>query len=109
MERQSGEGGAPAVLKPLALTYHFGRATSTPDGSITSGITRRRPETAVKKNGAERDRANNIILDARTTPSFEDIRGVYSKEIDEADNIISEVSTTPSFGKLGRFIPKKMF
>ena len=64
MERQSGEGGAPAVLNPLELTYHFGRATSPPDGSRTSEITRRRPQPAVKNNVAERDGADNIILDA---------------------------------------------
>ena len=96
LERQSGEGGAPTVLNPLALTYHFGRSTSTPDGpevmvqkiscdihtgknkdmsaptpmeacprvkrgalsparSRPSGITGRRPHTAVEENGAERD------------------------------------------------------
>ena len=60
MERQSGEGGAPAVLKPLALTYHFGRATSPPDGSITSDITGRRPQPAVENNVAEKDGADNI-------------------------------------------------
>ena len=64
MERQSGEGGAPAVLNPLALTFHFGRATSTPDGSRTSGITGRWPQPAIKTNIAERDGADNIILDA---------------------------------------------
>ena len=31
LERQNGEGGTPAVLNPLALTHHFGWATSTPD------------------------------------------------------------------------------
>ena len=121
LERQSGEGGTPAVIEPLVLTYYFGRATLTPDGtkavvqnitcdvhtggnesmsahtplesgprvnrgvllpawSRTSGITGRRPQTPVEENGAETDRA---------------------------DNIISEASTIPIFGALGGFIPRK--
>ena len=31
MERHSGEGGSTSILNPLALTYHFGRASATPD------------------------------------------------------------------------------
>ena len=116
MERQSGEGGTPAVLNPLALAYHFGWVTSTPDEpeemvqkhscdihtggneamsaptpmeacprmkrgvlsparSRPSVITGRRPQTAIEKNGAKRDRADNIILERSTTPSFGDVRG----------------------------------
>ena len=81
MERHSGEGGAPSVLNPLALTYHFGRATSTPDGSRTSDITRHQPQPAVKNNVAERDGADNSISDA----SFGDGRGVHSMKRDGAD------------------------
>ena len=113
-------GGAPAVLNPLALAYHFGWETSTPDRneamvqkftcdvhtggnkamnahtpleacprgkrgfllsarSRPSVITRRRPHTAVEKNGAERAGAEIIISEGSTTPSFGDVRGVYSK------------------------------
>ena len=103
MERQSGEGRTPAVLNPLALAYHFGQATSTPDGpeemaqpmvecprvkrgvllparSRPSVITRRLPQKAVEDNGAESDGADNIILDGSATPSFGDMRWVYSKK-----------------------------
>ena len=94
MERHSGEGVEPSVLNPLALTYHFGWATSTPDGSITSEITRRRHQPAVENNIAERDRADNSISDA----SFGDGRGVHSMKRDGAYRTILEASTTQSLG-----------
>ena len=121
MEGQSGEGGTPAVLNLLALAYHFGRATSTPDRpeamvqniycdvhtgrneamsaptpmeacprvkhgvpsparSRPSVITGRRPQTAVKENGAKRDGADNIISEGSTTPSFGDVRGFIPRQ-----------------------------
>ena len=88
MERHSGEGGAPSVLKPLALTYHFGWATSTPDGRRPSEITERRPQPAVKNKVAERDGADNSISDA----SFEDGRGVHSTKRNGADRNIFAAS-----------------
>ena len=103
MERHSEEGGAPSVLKPLALTYHFGWATSTPDGRRPSEITERRPQPAVKNKVAERDGADNSISDAR----FEDGRGVYSMKGDGADKIISEASATPSLGEVRGVYSKK--
>ena len=104
MERQSGEGGAPAVLNPLALTYHFGLATSLPDGSRNSDITGCRPQPAVENNVAERDGADNIFLDA----SFGDGRGVRSMKRDGADKIISGASATPSLGE-GREVYSNIF
>ena len=74
VERHSGEGGAPSVLNPLALTYHFGRATSTPGRRRSSDITGHRPLSAVKSNVADRDGMDNVILDA----SSGDGRGVHS-------------------------------
>ena len=107
LERQSREGGAPAVLKPLALTYHFGRETSMPDGSRTSGITGRRPQTAVENNIAERDGADNIISNTSTAPSFVDVRRVHYKKRYGAENIILEASATPSVGEVRGVYPKK--
>ena len=96
VERKSGEGGAPSVVSPLALTYQFGRATSTPDGSRTSEITRRRPQSAVASNVSERDRMENSILDA----SSGDCRGVHSMKQDGADRTILEASATQSLGEV---------
>ena len=70
-------------------------------------ITNHRPQTAIEEYGAERDRADNIILKASTTVSFGDVRGVYSKKRDGADNIISKSSTTPSFGDVRGVYSKK--
>ena len=105
VERHSGEGGAPSVLNPLALTYHFGRATSTPDGSRTSEITGCRPQLAVDNNFSERDRADNSILDA----SFGDDRGVHSMKRDGADRTISKASATQSLGEVRGLYSKKYF
>ena len=105
MERHSGEGGAPSVLNPLALTYHFGRATSTPDRSRTLDIAGRRPQPAVENNVAERDGADNSISDA----SFEDGRGVYSMKRDGADTIIPEASATTGLEEASRVYSKKFF
>ena len=89
-------GGAPSVLNPLALTYHFGQATSTPDGSGTSEIIGRRPQPAVNNNVAERDGADNSISDA----SFGDGRGVHYMKQDRYDRTISEASATQSLGEV---------
>ena len=74
----------------------------------TSVITKRRPQTAVEENDAERNGAENIILEVSTTPSFGDVRGLYSKKRYGADNIIPEASTTPSFGGV-RGVYSKIF
>ena len=97
------KGGGALVLNPLAITYHFGRATSTPDRRRTSVITRRRPQLAVKNNVTERDGADNSVSDA----SFGDGRGVHSMKWDGADNTISEASATQSLGKVRGLYSKK--
>ena len=103
MERHSGEGGAPSVLSPLALTYHFGRATSTPDRRRTSEITGHRPQPAVKNNVADRDGADNVILDA----SFGGGREVHSMKRDGDDRTMPEASATKILGEVGGSYYKK--
>ena len=103
MERHSGEVGAPSVLNPLALTYHFGRATSMPDGSRTSEITGRRLQPAVDNNVEDRDGADNSILNA----SFRDGQGVHSMKRDGTDRTISEASGTQSLGEVRGVYSKK--
>ena len=105
VERHSGNGGAPSVLKPLALTYHFVWATSMPDGSGTSDITGRRPQAAVGNNVTERDREDNSISDA----SFGDGRWVHSMKRDGADRTISEASATQSLGEVRGIYSKNYF
>ena len=103
MERHSGEGGAPSILNPLALTYHFGRATPTPDGGRASEINRRRLQPAVDNNVAERDGAENSISDA----SFGGGQGVHTMKRNGADRNILEASTTQSLGEVRAFNSKK--
>ena len=103
MERQSGEGGATSVLNPLALTYHFGQATSTPNRRRTTDITGHRRQTAVKQNVVDRDGTDNVILDA----SFGDGRGVHSMKRDGADRTMTEASKTQNLGEVGGSYYKK--
>ena len=105
VERHSGDGGAPSVLNHLALTYHFGRATITPDGSGTSDIIGRRPQRVVDNNVADRYGTDTSISDA----SFGDVRGVCSMKRDWADKTISEASATKSLGEVrGLYSRKKI-
>ena len=81
VERHSGEGGSTSILNPIALTYHFGRATSTPVRRITANITGHRPQPAVKHHVVDRYGTDNVILDA----SFGDCLGVHSRKWDGAE------------------------
>ena len=93
---------------PMEACLRVKHGVTSPARSIPSMITGRRPQTSVEENGAERDKADNIILEASATPIFGDVRGVYSKKRDGADNIISKSSTTPSFGDV-RGVYSKIF
>ena len=121
LERQSGEGKAPAVLNPLALTYHFGRATSTPDGTeaVVQKIT-----CEVHTGGNEAMGAHSpleaglrgkhgVLLPARSRTSGITVRRTQTAveenvaEREGADKIILEASTTPIFGDVRGVYPKK--
>ena len=124
VERQSGEGGKPVVLNPLALAYHFGRATSTPDGpdemvqKISCDVHTGRNEamSAPTPMGACPRVKRGVLSPARSRPSVITGRRPQTAvedngaESDGADNIISEGSTTPSFGEVrgGLFQGKKI-
>ena len=58
VERPSVEGGATPILNPLALTYHFGQASATPERKRDSESTEHPPHPpgnnqVVNKEGAE--------------------------------------------------------
>ena len=123
MEGQSGEGGTPALLNPLALAYHFCPVKSTPD----------RPEVMVPANSCDENTGRNQAMSAPTTveacplekrgvptparsrpsviigrrpPTVFEEKGFKS---DGADKNISVRSTAPSFGdKKGGFSRKKI-
>ena len=97
MERNIEEGGSTLILKPLALTYHFGQATSTPARRRTAKITRHRPQPAVKRNIVDSDGTDNVISDA----NFGDCLGVHSKKRDGVDRTRREARETQSLREVG--------
>ena len=103
VERYSEEGGATSPLNPLTLTYHFGRATSTPDRRRNSDITGHWLQPAVKHKVADRDGRDNFILDE----IFGDGQRVHSMKLDGADRNMPEASATQSLGEVGGFYYKK--
>ena len=66
---------------PLEVCPCRKRGVLSPAWSRTSVITGRRPKTAVKESGAERDGADNIISDASTTPRFGTLRGFIPRKV----------------------------
>ena len=54
VERHSVEGGSTSILNPLALTYHFGRASARPDRKRTAEITGHPPQPTVKHHVVDR-------------------------------------------------------
>ena len=94
MERPNVEGGATPTLNPLALTYHFGQASATPDRKTAAEITKHPPHPpgshhVVNKEGAEISEASfwdgqdhsrkregdSRTLEATPTPSRREGRG----------------------------------
>ena len=92
VERHSEEGGSTSILNPLALTYHFGWATSTLDRRRTAEITGNRTQPAVKHHIGDREGTDNVILDA----SFGECLGVHSRKRDRADSSRREARATQS-------------
>ena len=121
MERQSGEGGTPTVLDPLALAYHFDRATSTPDRTeemvhkVTCDIHTGKNEAMSAHTQMEACpcRKRDVLSPAWSIPSVITGRRPQTAveengaERDGVDNIISEASTTPSFGDVRGVYYKK--
>ena len=113
MEGQSGEGGTPAVLNPLAIAYHFSPVKSTRDGteamvpenSCDVNIGRNQDMSAptpveacpLEKRGVPSP-ARNIpsAITRHCLPTVFEEKGFKS---DGTDNIISGGRTAPSFGE----------
>ena len=121
LERQSGEGGTPVALNALALTYHFGQATSTPDGTKavvqkitcdvhTGGFEAMSAHTPLE---AGPRRKHGVLSPTRSRTSGITGRPPQTAvednfaERDGADNSISEASTSPNFGDVRRVYSKK--
>ena len=88
VEKRSVEGRATPTLNPLALTYHFGQASATPERKRESEITVHPPHPhgrnqVVNKEGAE-------ILEA----SFWDGSAHSRKQEGDAETL--EVTPNPS-------------
>ena len=103
VERHSGEGGSTSILNPLSLTYHFGRAKSTPVRRRTDEITGNRTEPSVKHHVVDKEEPDNVISDA----SFGYCLGVHSKKRDEADRTRQEARATQSLREVGGSSHKK--
>ena len=69
MERRSVEGGATSILNPLALTYHFGQASATPDRKRAAKITGHPPHPTVKNYVVNEEGGDNVMMVA----SFRDV------------------------------------
>ena len=121
MHNRSGEGGTPTVLNPLALAYHFGRVTSTPDepkamvhakscdlktgrNQAMSAPTIMEACPRVKCGVPSPARSRSSVITGRHPPTVVKEKGAKS---DGADRIISGGSTTASFGDVMVFLSKK--
>ena len=65
---------------PMEACLRVKRSVPSPARSRPSVITGRSLQTAFEENGAKSDGADNIISGGSTTPSFGDVRGVYSNK-----------------------------
>ena len=74
----TGGNKAMSAPTPMEACPRVKRGVPSPTRSRPSVITGRRPQKTVKENGAKSDGADNIISEGSTTPSFGDVRGVYS-------------------------------
>ena len=96
MDRHSGEGGSTSILNPLALTYHLGQASATPNKKITNEITGHPPHPTVIHYVVNREGRDNVMLEA----SFGDGVGVHSRKL-EGEDRKPETRPTPSRRELG--------
>ena len=96
MERHSVEGGATSILNPLALTYHFGQASATPDRKRAGKITGHPPHPNVRNQVVHEEGGDNVMLEA----SFWDVRGAHSRKW-EGDDRKPEARPTPSRREVG--------
>ena len=103
VERHSGEGGSTSILNPLSLTYHFGRAKSTPVRRRTDEITGNRTQPAVRHHVGDREGKDKVISDA----SFGDCLGFHSRKRDKADSSRREARATQSLREVGGSSHKK--
>ena len=83
VEKRSVEEGATPILNPLALTYHFGQASATPDRKRAAKITDHplhppRSNHVVNKEGAEISEA--IFWDGRNAHSRKQDGGARTLE-----------------------------
>ena len=69
VERHSVEGGATSILNPLALTYHFGKVSVTPDRKKAGEITGHPPHPTVRNNVVNEEGWDNVMSEA----SFGDV------------------------------------
>ena len=97
MDRHSGEGGSTSILNPLALTYHFGPASATPDRKRTSEIIGHPPQTTVKQHNSDREGTYNVRLEA----IFGHRIGVHSSKREGADGTRPEARPTQGRGEVG--------
>ena len=96
VERHGGEGGSTSILNPLALTYHFGQASATPDRKRTAKITGHPPHPIVKHHVVNREGRDNVMSEA----SFRDGLGVRSRKR-EGKQSKPEAISTPSRREAG--------
>ena len=101
VERHSLEGGSTSTLNPLALTYHFGQASATPDRKRTAKITGHPPNPTVKHHVVNREGRDNVMLES----SFRDGLGVHSRKR-EGEDRKPEARPTPSRREVGGYADK---
>ena len=85
-----------SILNPLALTYHFGQASATPDRKKTAEITGHLPHPTVKNHVVNREGRDNVMSEA----SFRDGLGVHSRKNEGGDRK-PEARPTPSRREVG--------
>ena len=95
VERRSVEGGSTSILNLLALTYHFGQASATPERKRAAKITGHPPHPTVKKHVVNKEVRENVMSDA----SVWDVLGFHSRKREEDDRK-PEARPTPSRRKV---------
>ena len=96
MERHSVEGGVTSILNPLALTYHFGQASATPDRRRAAKITEHPPHPTVRNHLVNEEGADNVMSEA----SFWEVQETHSRKREGGDRK-PEARPTPSRREVG--------
>ena len=96
VERYSVEGGSTSIFNPLALTYHFGQASATPDRKRATKITRHPPHPTIKYHLVNEKERENVMSEA----SFWGVLGVNSRK-QEGDDRKPEKRPTPIRREVG--------